>query len=116
MPLRGCVGRTVWNGAVGASRYARLSRNDVALGSKAPTRSAKMSKVPSGAFDILALERVLCGQCSSTVPPSFPVMKEARSLETIVAGTGRHFGLMHTYFLPFQARRRSDRISCPLTC
>ena len=73
-------------------------------------------KGPKEAFCILTEERVLCGRFSSAVPPSFPVMEEARSLEAIVASTGSHFGLTHTCFFPFQAHRRSDRISYPLTC
>jgi len=39
--LRRCFTRTGWNGAFGTSRFARLSRNYVALGSKAHTLSQK---------------------------------------------------------------------------
>ena len=77
MPLRGCVGRTVWNGAVGASRYARLSRNDVALGSKYQTSSDGKTKGPvKGPFIFLAVERVLCGGCSATFSCVFPNPQE----------------------------------------
>jgi hypothetical protein len=43
-----CARQTGWNGAVGASRYARLSRNVVALGSNARPLSLKNERPQMG--------------------------------------------------------------------
>ncbi len=51
--LRRCSTRTGWSGADGASRFARLSRNSVALGSNSHALFQKR-KAPFGAFDFLA--------------------------------------------------------------
>ena len=55
LQLRRCVSRTGWNGAYSTSRFARLSRNSVALGSKAHTARGEKKNGPTrGPFCFLA--------------------------------------------------------------